>query len=117
MELDPWIEHIEGLLRDRLGVCLYAFMRTTVDVPSDLLRRAKALAAARGESLKALFTRAVAAEVGAASDGLSPPRQRVALPLFGDPSQPKVSLTSEDIAGALAKTDAQELPRRPSAGA
>src|SRR2546423_11622465 len=44
--------------------CFYAFMRTTVDFPGDLVRRAKARAAARGESLKTLLTRAVASEVG-----------------------------------------------------
>ena len=92
-------------------------MRTTVEIPSDLLRRAKALAAARGESLKALFTRAVAAAVGVAAEGSGRPRRRVALPLFGDPGLPKVSLTGEDIARALATTDAEELQRRPSPGA
>jgi hypothetical protein len=86
-------------------------MRTTVDVPSELLRRAKALAAARGESLKTLFTRAVAAEVGAATEGLSPSRRKVALPLFGDPSRPKVSVTGKDVARALAQTDVEELSR------
>lgn len=91
-------------------------MRTTVDVPSELLRRAKALAAARGESLKALFTRAVAAEVGAAVEGLRQAPRRVALPLFGDPSRPKVNLTNADVARALARADEEELAASPRRG-
>lgn len=86
-------------------------MRTTVELPDDLLRRAKAYAAARGETLKALFTRAVAAEVGAAPDDAERRQRRVTLPLFGDPDRPKVSLDSEQIARALAQADAAELQR------
>jgi len=93
------------------SVCLYALVRTTVDLPSELLRRAKAVAAARGESLKALFTRAVAAEVGAATEGLGPSHRKVASPLFGDPSRPKVSVTGKDLARVLALTDVEELSR------
>jgi hypothetical protein len=59
-----------------------------------------------------LFTRAVAAEVGAA-EGLSQPRRKVALPLFGDARRPKVRVTSADIRRAIAQTDVEELARRP----
>src|SRR5580765_3417696 len=50
------------------SVCLYAFMRTTVELPPELMRAAKARSAELGESLKSLFARAVAAELGAESD-------------------------------------------------
>lgn len=39
-------------------------MRTTIDLPDPLLRAAKAKAATSGESLKVLFARALAREVG-----------------------------------------------------
>ncbi len=39
-------------------------MRTTVVLPDELMRAAKVRAAMRGESLKELFERAVAAEIG-----------------------------------------------------
>jgi hypothetical protein len=96
-------------------VRFYVFMRTTVELPSDLLRRAKAQAASRGESLKALLTRAVATELGKDARGRAP-RRRVSLPLFGDPEGPLVDVTSSDIARALAQGDAARVkaPRRPA---
>lgn len=78
-------------------------MRTTVEFPPDLFRKAKARAAARGESLKTLVTRAVAAEVGQAREAKA--RQRMTLPTFGDPSGPKVKLSGRDIARILADED------------
>ena len=84
-------------------------MRTTIEVPTGLFRRAKARAAARGESLKTLLTRAVAAEVG---QGDAVARRRVKLPLFGDPSGPAVELDASDLARALAAEDAVRAGRR-----
>lgn len=98
-------------LTDAPAACFYAFMRTTIEFPAVLFRRAKARAAARGESLKTLLTRAVAAEVGQARD--AEPGRRVKLPLFGDPSGPPVKLRASDLARALADDDAvQARPRR-----
>ena len=84
-------------------------MRTTVELPPALFRRAKARAAARGESLKALLTRAVAAEVGQDRDVAA---RRMRLPLFGDPTGPKVDLDAADLARALADADAARSGRR-----
>ena len=67
-------------------------MRTTVDLPPDLFRKAKARAAQRGETLKALLTRAVAADLGEAHDRPAA-RTRVELPLFGDPNAPAIRVT------------------------
>ena len=64
-------------------------MRTTVELPRELLRRAKACAAERGETLKTLLTRAVATELGRTGAAEPPEPRRVELPLFGD---------SEDLA-------------------
>jgi hypothetical protein len=82
-------------------------MRTTVELAPDLLRAAKARSAERGESLKALLTRAVEAELG------NPParsmtRSRVALPLFGG-SGPAVGLSNTDLERALADDDAARI--------
>lgn len=85
-------------------------MRTTVEFPPDLFRRAKARAAARGESLKTLLTRAVTAEVDPARDTAA--RRRVQLPIFGDPSGPPVDLRASDLARALADEDAVRAGRR-----
>lgn len=68
-------------------------MRTTVELPPYLMRAAKARSAERGESLKALLTRAVEAEVGVHAKA-GPARKRVTFPMFGDPNGPKVNLTN-----------------------
>ena len=82
----------------------YAFMRTTVELPPDMLLRAKARAAQRGETLKALLTRAVAAELGHAHHR-QPTRARVELPLVGDPDGPTVHLRAADLERALTRDD------------
>ena len=89
----------------------YAFMRTTVELPPELMRQAKARAAAQGESLKTLLTRAVATELGK-SRNLREPAAHVTLPLFGSPGRKPVVITGEDIARALADDDFVH-PERP----
>jgi hypothetical protein len=79
-------------------------MRTTVEFPTELFRKAKARAASRGESLKTLITRAVAAEVGHEPSGTA--GGRMMLPLFGNPKGRRVDLRAVDIAEALADEDA-----------
>lgn len=93
-------------------LCFYAFMRTTVDLPTDLLRQAKARAGGRGESLKELFTRAVQLELGQGGLQALPSSSRVQLPLFGDPEGPAVRLTGADVASFLAASDAAEFEHR-----
>jgi hypothetical protein len=90
-------------------------MRTTVDLPTPLFRRAKARAAARGETLRALLMRAVEAEVGAARSEPPDVSRRVRLPLIGTPGRPKVNLTNADLEEILARDDAEHagLPYRP----
>jgi hypothetical protein len=79
-------------------------MRTTVELPPELMKKAKAHAAARGESLKALLTRAVASELGrAAYSGQA--AARVQLPLFGDLRKKPVRVSGQDIASALSADD------------
>ena len=55
----------DNLDRQEAG-CKYAYMRTTIDLPDDLFRQAKARAASEGRKLKELFTDYV--ERGLATD-------------------------------------------------
>lgn len=72
------------------------------------MRAAKARSAESGESLKALLTRAVEAElqVVPARPGRS---DRVALPLFGSLAGTRVRLTNLDLERALAGADAERV--------
>lgn len=97
-------------LTPRARLCFYAFMRTTVELPPELMRAAKARAAAHGESLKALLTRAVASELGK-SRHLGEAAAHVRLPLFGNPKRKPVRTTSAAIARALADDDAMAVAR------
>ncbi|MFT4165983.1 MAG: hypothetical protein QM650_12150 [Microlunatus sp.] len=74
-------------------------MRTTVDLPDELMRAAKARAATRGESLKELFERAVATEIGRSRRG-----RRVSFPLVGSDG-PAVTQTEVEAADALAQEE------------
>jgi hypothetical protein len=85
-------------------------MRTTVELPPDLMKQAKARAAARGESLKTLLTRAVASELGKARHP-GERGSRVSLPLFGNSKGKLVNISSEDIAHALANDDIVSVGR------
>jgi hypothetical protein len=67
------------------------------------MHAAKVRAAQHGESLKELFTRAIAHEVGTARRVR--PQGRVAFPLIGTDSDPRVDITSADIADALEAED------------
>jgi hypothetical protein len=79
-------------------------MRTTIDLPAELMRAAKVRAAERGENLKDLFTRAVAHEVGMQSR--RPHRRgRVTLPLLGRGAAAEVTVTNADIEAALEDED------------
>ena len=82
-------------------------MRTTIDIPSTLMRAAKARAAEEGESLKDLVNRAVAREVGlpATPKGKT---GRVILPLIARDATPTVLVTNDDIADAF---DAEDIER------
>jgi hypothetical protein len=82
-------------------------MRTTIDMPTALMRAAKARAAEHGESLKDLVNRAVAHEVGipATPKGKA---GRVTLPLIARDAASTVLVTNEDIENAF---DAEDIDR------
>ncbi|WP_084036902.1 hypothetical protein [Haloechinothrix halophila] len=81
-------------------------MRTTVQLPTELLRAAKAEAAARGETLKEFLTRAVTHELG----GSAPPgeHKRVRLPLVGSSKPGAVDITNAGIEAIFAAEDAEK---------
>jgi hypothetical protein len=85
-------------------------MRTTIDMPTSLMRAAKARAAEHGESLKDLVNRAIAHEVGLPNA----PRAkagRITLPLIGRDAEPTVLVTNDDIEAAF---DADDIDRHAS---
>jgi hypothetical protein len=86
-------------------------MRTTVMLPAEIMRAAKARSAERGESLKALLTRAVEAELGR-PPALEPARARVSLPLFGSVDEAPARVSNVDLARALADADAATVTGR-----
>jgi hypothetical protein len=81
-------------------------MRTTVELPPELMKKAKAHAAARGESLKTLLTRAVASELGKSMRS-DEPSSRVRLPLFGNSKRKAVKVSGRDIELALSGDEAK----------
>ncbi|MGO1193354.1 MAG: hypothetical protein ACTMHH_05705 [Nesterenkonia sp.] len=82
-------------------------MRTTVDIPDELMRKAKVRSAEQGETLKELFVRVLEREVSTsvASRGFG----EVQLPLVGQKGDsPAVrSLTNAQIEDLLTHSDAQ----------
>jgi len=90
----------------------YAFMRTTLELPDELMKRAKIEAVERGIPLKELIGSALARELGLASRGARWPR-RVNFPIFDSESPGSLELSGEEIARAEAQEDARRhgLPR------
>lgn len=81
-------------------------MRTTVMLPPELMRAAKARAAQRGETLKTLLTRAVHNELGRAKASAS-----VLWPLIRSRHKGKRRLTNADLADIEAADDLERLHR------
>jgi hypothetical protein len=83
-------------------------MRTTVDLPDDLLKRAKIAAIERGVSLRELIASALAKEVPARP---SPPKKgkRVKLPILPSTRPGSMKLTNADIARAEIEGDLRRL--------
>lgn len=84
-------------------------MRTTLDLPADLMHAAKIKAAQHGETLKDLFTRAIAHEVRGVSRGRA--AGRLNFPLIGLDEEPRVDITNADIDAALAAEDVERYGR------
>jgi len=83
-------------------------MRTTIDVPDELLRAVKKKAADHDEKLKDVFVRALEREVGITQ---RPMRRRLTLPLVHSDSPGSVTLSNADIAETLAEDDTRRAIR------
>ena len=78
-------------------------MRTTIDVPDHILRRAKAAASLQGKSLKTFFTEALEERV--ASSTRMGSGRRVRFPLVPSSRPGSVDLSSDDISRILEAED------------
>lgn len=85
-------------------------MRTTIELPDDLLREAKAASALRGISLKAYITEALVRYRGVGAGGAAEGRaQRVQLPLIGRAEGSRYRLSGEDLEQAMAESENVKL--------
>lgn len=75
-------------------------MKTTLDLPDDLLQRAERVAVARGVTLEILVGTALVREVEAAS-APKPGKRRVSFPIFPSQQPGRLELTGKDIASAV----------------
>lgn len=80
-------------------------MRTTVQLPDDLLRAAKAEAAVQGETLKDFLARAVSHELGGSSQPAQQGRMR--LPLVSGSGSSGVDVSNAEIEAIFAAEDAE----------
>jgi hypothetical protein len=83
----------------KAAICKDAFMRTTVDLPDELLRRAKARAALQGCSLKDLVADGLRLVLQTPSARSRIPSRRTQFPII-KPKDPARRLTSEMVAAA-----------------
>lgn len=82
-------------------------MRTTLDLPDDLLKRAKIAAVERGTSLRDLVGAALERELGGPS-APKPKSRRARFPIFDSKAPGSLRLTNAGIA----KLEGEEDPRR-----
>jgi hypothetical protein len=92
-------------------------MRTTIDLPPELFRRAKAHAATRGESLKQVFARAIAAEVGGGARPSARRDEPVSLPLIRTRGRAPRPFTAAELERRLAEDDVRRVAGTPRARA
>ena len=83
-------------------------MKTTVELPDAVFRRAKAEAAMEGRALRAFILDAVEHELARAKEG-GLPRRRVKLPLIRSRRPGSLLITGEAVAASLAAEDAHAL--------
>jgi plasmid stability protein len=83
-------------------------MRTTLDLPDELLKRAKIAAARRGMTLQALVG-SVLAEYLAAETTPAPAGPKIKFPLFSSARPGSLDLTNTDLARAEASEDLRRL--------
>lgn len=85
-------------------------MRTTLDLPDDLMRRAKIAAVERGTTLRELVGGALERELSAATRAVTAPR-RAKFPIFRSKAPGSLNLTAEDIREAERADDRRRYGR------
>lgn len=80
-------------------------MKTTIDLPDDLLRQAKATAALRGESLKELVTVAIRAQLERQGAPPAPPGWRS---VFGRARREEVEEIDRVVAAELERVEPED---------
>jgi plasmid stability protein len=85
-------------------------MKTTLELPDDLMREIKVRAAREDRRLKDVVTELLRKGLAAQESGAKQPGHRVKLPLIkgGHPAAPGEELTAERIAEILAEEDARD---------
>lgn len=86
-------------------------MRTTIDIPDPLLRRAKAAASLDGKTLKVFVSEALETKVLQAS-GQGVAAKRARFPLVPSEAPGHVKLDGDDVAEALEAEDVRALGGR-----
>ncbi len=84
------------------------FMRTTLDLPDEVLKRAKIAAVERGVTLRELIGSALVRDL-AAGPPPEPASRRVRFPLFSSQQPGSLALTNADLARAEADEDRSKL--------
>jgi hypothetical protein len=84
-----------------------AFMRTTIDLPDELLKRAKIAAVERGVTLRELVGSALAKDLAPPTP--DPAKRRVQFPIFSSAHPGSLHLTNADLARAEVEEDLRRL--------
>jgi hypothetical protein len=81
-------------------------MRTTVDLPDEVFRRAKIVAVERGTTLRELVRQALSREIGL-DVSTSEIQKRTEFPIFGSKSPGTLDLKNEDLSRLESEEDAR----------
>jgi hypothetical protein len=84
-------------------------MRTTIELPNELLKRAKIAAVERGVTLRGLVEHALGRELGPPAE--TPSRPRAKFPIFASKSPGALRLTAAGLAAVEAEEDARRHGR------
>lgn len=89
-------------------------MKTTLDLPDDLMRRIKVKAAQEDRKLKDLVAELLQDGLAQAARPHATPGDRVRLPLIhgGHPASPDEEMTAERVAALLTEMDVTDLAGR-----
>ena len=86
-------------------------MKTTIEMPDDLFRKAKAVAALRGQSMKDLITQLLTREIGAPFEPTANTRKKAAV-TFSQELEALATQVGKKWKTGLSATDAVRKQRR-----